>query len=116
MGASQDECRDDELSKGTRMKKPNWVEMNKALAFLSEEQVFILLQTEIESYCRPSYLNRLHQRYCALRDARERKEILSKAEEVKQKFLYSKEEVALIKKKAVLTRRKNEDRRENEEK
>jgi hypothetical protein len=33
----------------------------------------------LDTYRRASYLNRLHQRYCALRDARERKEILAKA-------------------------------------
>jgi hypothetical protein len=61
------------------MTKPNWAEMNKRLSALSEKQVWVLLQNELDTYRRASYLNRLHQRYCALRDARERKEILAKA-------------------------------------
>lgn len=61
------------------MKKPMWPELNKRLSALNEKQVWNLLQVELETYRRASYLNRLHQRYCALRDARERKEILAKA-------------------------------------
>lgn len=61
------------------MKKVNWAEMNKRLSALTEKQVWVLLQTELDTYRRASYLTRLHQRYCALRDARERKEILAKA-------------------------------------
>ena len=61
------------------MKKPMWSELNKRLSALNEKQVWNLLQVELETYRRASYLNRLHQRYCALRDARERKEILAKA-------------------------------------
>lgn len=96
------------------MKKPNWVEMNSKLATLNEKQVFFMLQAELDTYRRASYLNRLHQRYCALRDARERKEILAKAAALAPKAVYTKLEAALIKKKEVLTRRKNEDRRQNE--
>ena len=61
------------------MKKQTWAEMNNRLSALTEKQVFIMLQTELDTYRIASYLNRLHQRYCALRDARERKEILAKA-------------------------------------
>ena len=61
------------------MKKVTWAEMNKRLSALSEKQVWVLLQNELDTYRRASYLNRLHQRYCALRDARERKELLAKA-------------------------------------
>jgi hypothetical protein len=61
------------------MKKPHWAELNARLSSLTEKQVFLLLQSELDTYRRASYLNRLHQRYCALRDARERKEILAKA-------------------------------------
>lgn len=61
------------------MKKVNWAEMNKRLSALTEKQVWVLLQTELDTYRRASYLTRLHQRYCALRDARERKELLAKA-------------------------------------
>jgi hypothetical protein len=61
------------------MKKTHWAELNARLSTLTEKQVYVLLQTELDTYRRASYLNRLHQRYCALRDARERKEILAKA-------------------------------------
>lgn len=61
------------------MKKPKWEELNARLSSLTEKQVWALLENELLTYRRASYLNRLHQRYCSLRDARERKEILAKA-------------------------------------
>lgn len=61
------------------MAKLNWLTLNERLSKLTEKQVWTLLQTELETYRRTSYLTRLHQRYCALRDARERDEILAKA-------------------------------------
>ncbi len=61
------------------MTKLNWLTLNERLSKLTEKQVWTLLQTELETYRRSSYLTRLHQRYCALRDARERDEILAKA-------------------------------------
>jgi hypothetical protein len=46
---------------------------------MTEEEVFALLTHESIHERRSSILQRLHQRYCALRDARERIEIMAKA-------------------------------------
>jgi len=61
------------------MKKQSWRALNDVLASLSEEEVFALLTHETLNERRSSHLQRLHQRYCALRDARERVEILNQA-------------------------------------
>ena len=61
------------------MKKQSWRALNDVLASLSEDEVFALLTEEQLTERRSSHLQRLHQRYCALRDARERIEIMSKA-------------------------------------
>ena len=61
------------------MKKLSWRTLNDKIATLSEEEVFALLTEEQLNERRSSHLQRLHQRYCALRDARERIEIMSKA-------------------------------------
>ena len=61
------------------MSRMNWATLNGRLSKLTEKQVWTLLKTELETYRRASYLQRLHQRYCALRDAREREEIMAKA-------------------------------------
>jgi hypothetical protein len=56
----------------------NWHEINEALREMGEEEVKTLLQHEKHrERPRPTYLIRLHQRYCALRDARERRELLT---------------------------------------
>lgn len=54
-----------------------WIELNSELSNMNEKQVLKLLETEAATAKRASYLTRLHQRYCALRDARERQEILA---------------------------------------
>jgi hypothetical protein len=46
---------------------------------MTEEEVFAMLTHESMTERRSSILQRLHQRYCALRDARERIEIMAKA-------------------------------------
>ena len=46
---------------------------------LTEDEVFAMLTDELLHEKRSSILQRLHQRYCALRDARERVEVLSQA-------------------------------------
>jgi hypothetical protein len=46
---------------------------------MSEDEVFAMLTYESLNDRRSSILQRLHQRYCALRDARERVEIMAKA-------------------------------------
>lgn len=61
------------------MKKISWRALNDKLASLTEEEVFALLTEEQMTERRASHLQRLHQRYCALRDARERIEIMSGA-------------------------------------
>ena len=61
------------------MKKQSWRALNDVLPSLSEDEVFALLTQEQLHERRASHLQRLHQRYCALRDARERVEILSQA-------------------------------------
>jgi len=61
------------------MKKLSWRALNDRLATLSEDEVFALLTEEQLNERRSSHLQRLHQRYCALRDARERVEIMSGA-------------------------------------
>ena len=61
------------------MKKQSWRALNDKLAALSEDEVFAMLTEEQLTERRASHLQRLHQRYCALRDARERIEIMSGA-------------------------------------
>lgn len=57
----------------------NWRKLNKELALFSEEQVLDLLTQERAGKRRISILERLHQRYTALRATRERLEILNEA-------------------------------------
>jgi hypothetical protein len=61
------------------MKKLSWRALNDRLATLSEDEVFALLTEEQLTERRSSHLQRLHQRYCALRDARERLEVMAMA-------------------------------------
>lgn len=61
------------------MKKLNWRSLNDQLPTMTEEEVFAMLTHESMNERRSSILQRLHQRYCALRDARERIEIMAKA-------------------------------------
>lgn len=61
------------------MKKLSWRALNDQLPTLTEEEVFAMLTDELNTEKRSSILQRLHQRYCALRDARERVEVLSQA-------------------------------------
>ena len=61
------------------MKKLSWRALNDQLPKLSEDEVFAMLTDELLHEKRSSILQRLHQRYCALRDARERVEILNQA-------------------------------------
>jgi hypothetical protein len=61
------------------MKKLSWRSLNDQLPTMTEEEVFALLTHESMNERRSSILERLHQRYCALRDARERIEVMAKA-------------------------------------
>jgi hypothetical protein len=57
----------------------NWRQLNRELGLMSEEQVLALLNDERAGAKRLSILQRLHQRFCILRAARERKVILDEA-------------------------------------
>lgn len=57
----------------------NWRELNKKLNLLSESEVLALLEAERVGLRRVAFLERLHQRYTALRTARERVELLQEA-------------------------------------
>lgn len=57
----------------------NWRELNKELPLMPEDQVLALLNDERANGKRVSFLERLHQRYTALRASRERLEILREA-------------------------------------
>ena len=57
----------------------NWRELNKKLNLLSESEVLALLEAERAGQRRVTFLERLHQRYTALRTARERIELLQEA-------------------------------------
>ena len=59
--------------------KMNWRELNKKLNLLSESEVLELLEAERAGQRRVTFLERLHQRYTALRTARERIELLQEA-------------------------------------
>jgi hypothetical protein len=56
-----------------------WRGLNDKLNTLSEDEVYKLLQAERRGPKRVSMLQRLHQRYSALRVSRERIEILREA-------------------------------------
>jgi hypothetical protein len=58
----------------------NWRKLNKELALMSVDQVLDLLNQERVGARRISILERLHQRYTALRTARERIELLKEAQ------------------------------------
>ena len=57
----------------------DWRTLNKKLSLLSEQQVLQLLNDERIGARRVTVLERLHQRYTALRATRERVEILKEA-------------------------------------
>jgi hypothetical protein len=59
----------------------NWRQMNQRLPDLSESELYELIQAERTGARRKTVLLRLHQRYCALRDARERYCVLLDARE-----------------------------------
>lgn len=61
------------------MKKLSWRRLNDQISSLTESEVLALLNEERATERRVSHLQRLHQRYCAMRDARERLEILAEA-------------------------------------
>ena len=57
----------------------NWRELNKNLRSFTEDQVKALLDEEVAGAKRVTMIERLHQRYSALRASRERIELLREA-------------------------------------
>ena len=60
------------------MSKLNWRSMIAVLSNLTEDELKQVLDVELETHKRPALARRLHQRYSALRTARERREIMRK--------------------------------------
>ncbi len=55
----------------------NWRELNAQLNAMSEAEVKALLDAELVDRQRVTFVERLHQRYCALRAVRERAEMMA---------------------------------------
>jgi hypothetical protein len=58
------------------MSKLNWRSMIAVLSDLTEAQLKDALDVELKTHKRPAIARRLHQRYSAMRTARERAEIM----------------------------------------
>lgn len=58
------------------MTRLTWRALNDQLIRLSEEEVAALLNDELTLHKRPSFIERLHQRYAKLRSDRERESML----------------------------------------
>jgi len=54
----------------------NWSELNAMLPKLTEQEAEALLHEEMDGRKRKTFALRLHQRYCTLRAARERAELI----------------------------------------
>ena len=57
----------------------NWRDLNKYLKAMKEEDIWLMLEEERRCARRRTVLQRLHQRYSAMRTAREREELLAEA-------------------------------------
>jgi hypothetical protein len=55
----------------------NWRELNAQLNQMTEAEVKALLDAELVDRQRVTFVERLHQRYCALRAVRERAEMMA---------------------------------------
>ena len=55
----------------------NWRELNAQLNRMTETEVKALLDVELVDRQRVTFVERLHQRYCALRATRERAEMMA---------------------------------------
>lgn len=60
--------------------KDTWRSLNQRLSSMTEDEVSDALSAERVGDRRASMLQRLHQRYCALRQSRERIEIMKEAQ------------------------------------
>ena len=58
------------------MSKLNWRSMIAVLSDLTEDQLKQALDVELKTHKRPAIARRLHQRYSAVRTARERVDIM----------------------------------------
>jgi hypothetical protein len=58
----------------------NWSELNAMLPKLTEQEAEALLHEEMDGRKRRTFALRLHQRYCTLRAARERAELINAVE------------------------------------
>ena len=56
----------------------NWRDLNESLHELNEDQVRTMLDWELEHEWRVTVVERLHQRYNALRVKREREELMAR--------------------------------------
>ena len=61
----------------------SWRSLQGVIAVLTEEQVTDMLEHEMDNAKRSMIVVRLHQRLSALRDARERREIMTRMGEIK---------------------------------
>ncbi len=55
----------------------NWRQLNATLNDMSEAEVKQMLTDEVAGPQRVTFIERLHQRYCALRASRERVELMA---------------------------------------
>jgi hypothetical protein len=62
--------------------KDTWRSLNQKLSSLSEDELKGMLEEELQGAKRVSILQRLHQRYCTLRQTRERIELVKEAQRV----------------------------------
>lgn len=61
------------------MKKITWRELNNQITMMNEQEIADMLQAELVSERRSSFIRRLHMRYNTLRVSRERIELLKQA-------------------------------------
>lgn len=54
----------------------NWGKLNADINQLREDQLKSLINYEVSTKKRATFIERMHQRYCALRDKREREEVM----------------------------------------
>lgn len=62
--------------------KDTWRSLNQKLSSLTEDELKGMLEDELQGAKRVSILQRLHQRYCTLRQTRERIDLLKEAQRV----------------------------------
>lgn len=60
------------------MRIENWPTLNFNLKSYTEEELRVLIEDEVENDKRATFVIRLHQRYCIVRGARERLELMEK--------------------------------------